>query len=479
MFSRNYRIIILSIIILLCSNLYSLQQKALWVTPWDMNSVEKIQQVVENSSNWGITDLLVEVRYRGDALYIPNKNCNKFYNPEPISYILNNQEIDPLQLFIDEAKKKNIRIHAWVTVLVATPRVIENIANNHLYHTKRNWFTYNSLNDKIHYSQFEGAYLDPGLCDVKEYLVNVFSDIVSNYDIDGLHLDYIRYPGSDYGYHKTALNNYRQFKKDIGNIGFSEWKEKQISELISKINHSVKNIKPDIELSAAVIADIENARLRYSQNWFDFINQNLLDKVYIMAYQANDSDFRNVINKIPERFHNNIIVGLRAWTDNNNYTNDCIKSKISIVNNYNNFQGIAFFSYNGIIQRRFQPAIKSFNIALNQSIKNNFQKETSLNTNIYKESISDIYPLTTDIYKKKGLYFLDIINTSNQIAYWQISDLDYNIIYEGLLDDKLINFILPDFIIEKQKLILTCNIDEIEYKKILNLENILMRVEEK
>ena len=333
--------------------------KALWVTPWDITNEEKVLQVINDAIDWGITDLLVEVRYRGDTFYTPNRIYNDFYNPEPVSYLLaENPDFDALQTFILNTRDTNIKIHAWVTVNVITTRRLETIQANHLYFTNPEWLTYNASGRRIRFEQYEGAFIDPGVPQVNEYLVNVFSDIVQNYDIDGLHLDYIRYPGSAYGHNPIAVKRFEDML-EYTDINFQQFKKLQIDEQVIMIGDSVKALRPNLIYSAAVFANIDIAINNYSQNWFEWIENGLLDYIYIMAYQTRNRDFENIVNTIPYRYRNKIIVGLRAWSDDGTYSMQSLRDKIVLTPD--GYSGICFFSYGGILQRNFQSVIKGAN----------------------------------------------------------------------------------------------------------------------
>lgn len=473
MFSSYKRLILYFFIFINFGILDCIEQKALWVTPWDMTSSEMIDRVVENAYSWGITDLLVEVRYRGDALYIPNKRVKTYRNNEPISYLIEGKQIDPLEEFIAKAKKKNIKVHAWVTVLVITPRDLSNVCSSHLYYQNPDWLTYNNLDERITHLKFEGAYLDPGLYEVRNYLVNVFSDIVSNYNIDGLHLDYIRYPNSNYGYNPISIKRYDDLLRIIKDIDFVEWKEKQITSLISQINQSVKRIKPNLILSAAVMPDIDYAVVKYSQNWFDWLNQNIIDKVYLMAYQTDDYALSSTMNKIPDKYNDKIVVGLRAWSDNNNYSVNEIVSKINIITDKqvnNQYNGISFFSYGGIIQRNYQSALLSLNV-----LQENYQEETNSLDLFFLERFMPLeinQYIKTKIYSIGNQWYLSITNLSHFQGSWKLYDDADKLITEGLLDKTVLNFVLPEFLFTKDRLILTYNLNEKDYKKVINLNEL-------
>ncbi len=69
----------------------------------------------------GQTDLFIEVRYRSDALYTPNRAPDDYPNPELRSYILADNGFDPLEYTLRKAQTQKLRVHAWVVVFNATP----------------------------------------------------------------------------------------------------------------------------------------------------------------------------------------------------------------------------------------------------------------------------------------------------------------------------------------------------------------------
>ena len=173
--------------------------KSIWVTSWDLTNPERIDQILKDCDRYKIDRIMAEVRYRGDALYTPNRTDSTFHNPEPRSYLLpDSVQWDPLAYLIDESAKYDIEIHAWLTTFVATTRKIEVLDSTHVYFQRPEWITYDYHKRSMDPDSHEGAFLDPGIPDVHRYLLNIIMDIVSNYDLDGIHLDYIRYPGPDF-----------------------------------------------------------------------------------------------------------------------------------------------------------------------------------------------------------------------------------------------------------------------------------------
>ena len=117
---------------------------SVWVTSWDLTSKDRIDQLVKDCEKYKIDEIMAEVRYRGDALYFPNRKDITFSNPEPRSYLLGSSEdFDPLDYLIRKTKRAGIEVHAWVTVFVVTTHKIEQLPQNHVFYTHPEWFTRN------------------------------------------------------------------------------------------------------------------------------------------------------------------------------------------------------------------------------------------------------------------------------------------------------------------------------------------------
>lgn len=345
---ENYRRINLFLLMSLFSlSIFALDIRSVWVTPWDLTSEEKIDMLIDDCVANNINEILAEVRYRGDALYFPNRTNNRFINNEARSYVLNNSDFDPLDYLIKKAKQRSIRVQAWGTVLVVTPQQTERLDRNHIYFKKREWITYSADRKEMQTTELEGAYLDPGIPEVRDYLAEIFADIALNYDVDGIQLDYARYPDHRFGFNPIALKYFNNQKLNNPQLTWENWKEQQMTELVKTISSRVKILKPNMQISVAVKPDPASAKKYFGQNWIDWLDKKYVDSVYLMAYHTKDESFNQLLNKLPEQYSNQIIVGVRAWSDNSTYPSYQLKNKIGSVIN-SSLKGIAFFSYAGI-----------------------------------------------------------------------------------------------------------------------------------
>jgi len=100
---------------------------------------------------------------------------------------------DPLGFAVEEAHKRGLEIHAWINTLRCFSGTEEKIKNysRHLFNLHSKWIY------KVNTDGKESFWLDPGLPEVRNYLVRLINELVENYNIDGIQLDFIRYPKKD------------------------------------------------------------------------------------------------------------------------------------------------------------------------------------------------------------------------------------------------------------------------------------------
>lgn len=346
------------ILMLFCLITLSAEVRSLWVLPWDIKSPESIDRLISDAVQNHQNELLVEVRYRADALYTPQKAGFLYSNPEPSSYILEEDGFDPLDYLIRQAHAHNLDVQAWVIVFNATPLKQELVANNYIYQNYPHWFTYDAQGRQMRSAEQFGYFIDPGIAEVQDYLLNVFSDIVSGYpELDGLHLDYIRYPDTKWGYHPRSVAGFEHAKEQGEILSWNEWRMRQITSFVSKCYHRIKSINPNIMLSAAVFSNISDARIAYAQDWYDWLDKGIIDRIYPMAYTLSYEDFRDQLADMKQRaYEDKLVIGLRAWDtagrslmplDNPAYNIAHINKRIALIRD-GNFCGTALFSYESI-----------------------------------------------------------------------------------------------------------------------------------
>ena len=344
----------------------SINYQCLWVVRDALKSEKSIDELINFASEKKINDLFVQVRGRGDALY----NSQII----PRSQLLPDNDFDPLLYLLKNIKDKGIKVHAWVNVYLLWSSKTLPRDEKHLIYNNNEWIDTteewpvdidSELNKISKNNGSEGIFLSPNHPEVNNYLLYVFKELLDKYEIDGLHLDYIRYQDIDFGRNPYAI---AQFKKDVGRdptpwfleversnkasprlIGnMKQWsnaKRKSITNLVKETKSLINESYPEVLLSAAVKPNLYNARERFLQEWDVWLAAGYVDWVVPMNYSPNMSDFSQNISVIndnfPKKYRDKIIMGIAIY--NQGPRDAAQKIKYSFKEK---FVGISLFSYN-------------------------------------------------------------------------------------------------------------------------------------
>jgi uncharacterized lipoprotein YddW (UPF0748 family) len=225
--------------------------RALWVPRWSYKSAADVRTIVRKAASANFNILLFQVRGNADAYY------SSVYEPwaDRLTGTLGRYPgWDPLRLAIDEAHAAGLELHAYINVYPSwlgetppkssTPRQMY-LTFNSLYGKK--WVQWDSGRNAM---GLNTSYLaaNPGHPAVTEHIVAVCKDIVLNYDVDGVHLDYVRYSGPYYSYDPVS----EQRRSDEGGGDRGDWQRAQVTELVGRIYDEVLPLRPGVALSGAV-----------------------------------------------------------------------------------------------------------------------------------------------------------------------------------------------------------------------------------
>jgi uncharacterized lipoprotein YddW (UPF0748 family) len=234
------------------------EARALWVTRWDYETITDVQTLVENAAGAGFNLLLFQVRGAADAFYTPGL--------EPWAARLSGGTLgedpgwDPLQTAIEAAHARDLELHAYLNVYpvwsgeTAPPRAT---VPQHLFwtlsysHTWDDWRVVDS--DGVTMTLSEGyLWATPALTDVVDRVVSIAEDLVSRYDLDGIHLDLVRYPGQEYSYDPFSNAGYEAAQSQDPDLSRAEWQRRQVTGLVNRVYAEAVLPRSDLRLSAAV-----------------------------------------------------------------------------------------------------------------------------------------------------------------------------------------------------------------------------------
>lgn len=217
---------------------------------------EALERIFDNIKRKNLNTVYFQVRSNGMVMFDSEFEpfCNYFtgrMDDKPF--------YDPLKLAINLAKERGLELHAWVNVMrvFSTEDEVVKRHPKHVLSRHPEWAKQWREGNREQY------WLDPGLPEVREYLIKVFTDLVTKYDIDGLQLDFARYPGKEF----NDGNTYRLYGKGKPR---DQWRRDNITALVTELYDTVKNIKPYVKLGATPIGIYED--LPDAQGWDAYTN---------------------------------------------------------------------------------------------------------------------------------------------------------------------------------------------------------------
>jgi uncharacterized lipoprotein YddW (UPF0748 family) len=355
--------------------------RALWVQRGSLTTPTSVISVVETAREAGFNTLIVQVRGRGDAYYTSRR--------EPRSPLLARQptSFDPLALILARAHRAGLKVHAWVNVNLVADAAPPG-ARAHLVYTHPEWLMVPkplaadltqmnprspeylrrlSAYARARPDQLEGIFLSPLHEDAIDHTVGVVADIASRYDVDGIHLDYLRFPNEEFDYSAGALRQFQAglirqltraerreyaerarnrplFYTEMFPQRWQEFRRDRLTALLTRIRQAVKARRARATVSAAVFPDAVEASAHRLQDWAGWLQSGLLDAVCPMAYTTAPAVFKAQIASVEQLARNRPVwAGIGAFQLTPSATVENIRTARALGT-----EGIVLFSYDNL-----------------------------------------------------------------------------------------------------------------------------------
>ena len=275
---------------------YKNEFKGVWLRPTEKTASE-IEKTLDRIKKYGIETVFLETYYQGKTIF-PSQTFEK-YGVQKQRNEYANADFDPLQVWIDEAHKRGLKIYIWFETFYAGN---ENPMNNPLnvISVYPKWanvtkLKYNSPTPVASISEHNGYFVDPANPEVQTYLLTLLEEIITRYKPDGINLDYIRYPQSisakfsgyemsNWGYTEYARN---EFKKSANidpidiKYGTPQWdswakyRQNKITSFVFKAKQLTA--KYNIPLTAVIFPDRLKSMEVKMQDWKTWSDNNYID----------------------------------------------------------------------------------------------------------------------------------------------------------------------------------------------------------
>ncbi len=361
--------------------------RATWVITWEYlnpaSSIEvnkaRIREILDNHKKANMTSVLFQVRQSGTAYY------QSSYEPWGYYAGYSYPGFDPLAYAIEEAHKRGLELHAWFNTFSVASTEPGTIGNQH-----PEWI----CRDQDGNPMTSHLAASPGLKAVRDYTINVAMEIVRNYDIDGLHLDYVRWNEYDVDDMSDAPSQLQQeikpdgffSEKTINKLtspestnrflydiehpysagvpsGFNTWEDWwrwSVTEFVKTLHDSIQTVKPWVRLTPAALGKYKTGG---SNGWNGFyvvyqdaafwFNQGYVDQLTPMHYHWLNGE--DLFDAITTDWEPNIQQGIQSGrlfscgpgsyrlAENNVWSNH--PSIVSRMRDKQWVDGFQFFSY--------------------------------------------------------------------------------------------------------------------------------------
>lgn len=270
--------------------------QAVWVDAFNegFKTREQTSRLVAWARRNCVNALFVEVRKAGDAYYRSRL--------EPVAADVSPSDYDPLSDLLHQAHDTRgghprIEVHAWL--IIYRVGVGKPVSRYHVLSRHPQWrsFTYSGRRS----SDNGHVHLDPGVPEVIDHTAHVVADLVSRYDLDGIHFDRIRYPDKQWGYNAVALSRFRRHYRRLRkprptDAEWAQFRREQIDAMLRRLYITTKSRRPWVKVSAATIAfddcpsDFRQSRA-YSdvfQDWRSWVRHGWLDLNCLMIYKREE-----------------------------------------------------------------------------------------------------------------------------------------------------------------------------------------------
>jgi len=328
------------------------EYRALWADAFHegMHSPDEIDRLVNTAHKANINALFVQVRKNADAYYLDSL--------EPVALdIYGPAKFDPLRYLLTRAHGASPRIeaHAWVnTFYVGTKSPV-------YFYFGAGWGNRTTAGDT-------SGYLDPGNKGVRDYTHIVLMHLAQRYDLDGLHLDYVRYPeGGNWGYSQAAVDAFnaaaaRSGSPDPNDPAWEQWRRDQVTSFVRDLYADLSRKKRRLKLSAALIPwgagptaetdwQYTSAYSEVYQDWYDWLREGILDLGmplnYDTAWNSRASRwFEQWIEwEKNNQFDRRIVIGVGAYFNYPEDTLTQIRRALARSASGNKAAGVAIYSY--------------------------------------------------------------------------------------------------------------------------------------
>lgn len=363
-----------------------LEMRAMWISYLEFDKSKKytesqfqayVDKMFDNCVKFNMNSVIVQVRPMGDAMYKSD------YFPWS-AYASGTQGVspgyDPLEYMVSAAHDRGLEIHAWINpyrVSISGTDIAKLSTDNQA----RKWRNSTDSANKRNVLSFNSKlYYNPSSTEVQNLLINGVKEIVSNYDVDGIHFDDYFYPSLGTNY-KTNFDaaEYVAYVSECTENGTTPdsivvWRRNNVSTMVKKVYSAIKKIDPQVKFGISPAGNISN--LKSSSSYYVDIEKWLSSSNYVdyicpqiyWSFENSTCPYDGTVDKwlgIRTSSTINMYIGIATyragssvepeWDEND----DVLKRQILYGRDTGKVDGYMFFRYDSFFSNTTQKEVKN------------------------------------------------------------------------------------------------------------------------
>ena len=216
------------------------------------NQKNELDRILDHLKETNINIVFFQTRMRGDVVYPSQIESYSKY----VKSIYATTVYDPLLYAIEACHSRGLELHAWFVVYpLGAETMNKNKSRSEILFNRKDCIKTFKKN----------LYMDPGNPETNVYLLSLVTEIVSTYDIDGIHLDYIRYP--DTPAHFPDQDTYKRYGNGKDK---DDWRRENINRLVYAVYDTVKSLKHWVQVSSSVAGMYKEIQGKSKPHWTAF-----------------------------------------------------------------------------------------------------------------------------------------------------------------------------------------------------------------
>ncbi len=233
------------------------EARVVWISRFDWYDQAELRELLVAAASANFNIVYFQVRGRADAYY--RSNLEPWAHRPPAFTLGSDPGWDPLAVALATAHNHGLELHVWLNALIGwcTSEPIPETTPRHVLLAHASW---KMVNQSGQSTAENCTFLTPGDSGVRSWLAAVSADIARRYPIDGVHLDYIRYPDPSFSYDDQTEAAFEEARRTEPGLTYDELRRRLVTATVREVRDSLRAVSRSLPLSAAVWGVYRNAR---------------------------------------------------------------------------------------------------------------------------------------------------------------------------------------------------------------------------